>query len=232
MQWLVGTSGYSYKEWKGNFYPEKLAAKKMLAFYGEKLPAVEINSTFYRMPKASVLESWCEQVPEHFRFSIKASRRITHLKRLKEVSEETTYLLETVQTLGARLGVVLFQLPPNMKCDLERFDAFLDTLPAGCPGVFEFRHETWFDDAVYGRLKDRGLALCLADNDDAEPPALIATADRGYLRLRRAAYSSDDLARWRDLIADQGWSEVFVFFKHEDEGTGPRLAGEFLELTG
>lgn len=232
MRLTVGTSGYSYKEWKGSFYPEKMPAKEMLAFYGERLSGVEINNTFYRLPKASVLESWASQVPGDFRFSIKASRRITHFTRLKpEAAEPTAYLLSTLETLGGRLGAVLFQLPPNLKVDVERLEAYLEYLPEGTPGAFEFRHESWKDDAVHELLRARGMALVCADTDDEDDDEpVVATAGWGYVRLRRPDYSDDDLARWASLVCAQDWERVMVFFKHEDEGAGPRMAERFREL--
>ncbi len=229
MRILAGTSGYSYKEWKGPFYPEKLAAKDMLGYYSERLPTVEINNTFYRMPRASVLDTWSESVPAKFRFVIKASRRITHFKRLKGTEEETDYLIDTVASLGEKLGVLLFQLPPNMKKDVDRLRAFLSHLPASPPKAFEFRHDSWFDEEVYAALRRSNAALCLADTEDGEPP-LVATADWGYLRLRRNGYDEKELDRWLDWVRGLDWSRAFVFFKHEDAGTGPRLATRFLEL--
>jgi len=228
----AGTSGYSYKEWKGHFYPEKLPAGDMLSFYAQRLGAVEINNTFYRLPKESVLDGWAAQVPEDFRFSIKASRRITHFKRLKQTDDETAYLLRVLGTLGPMLGVVLFQLPPNFKKDLPRLESFLDLLPPRAPTAFEFRHQSWFADDVVAVLKDRGCALCLADTDDGDPPPLVDTGSLGYLRLRRADYSDEDLRAWADRIEEQAWDRVFVFFKHEDEAAGPRMAQRFLELVG
>ena len=230
MELLAGTSGFSYKEWKGSFYPEDLANDRMLTYYGERLPAVEINNTFYRLPKASVLQSWAEAVPDGFRFAIKASRRITHFKRLKRPEEETAYLVAAVSTLGPRLGALLFQLPPNFKQDVERLRDFLTLLPAGTPAVFELRHPSWFTDATYEVLAARNCPLCLADTGGDDDPPRVATADWGYLRLRRADYGEADLTGWRDWIRGREWSRALVFFKHEDEGTGPRLAGRFLEL--
>jgi uncharacterized protein YecE (DUF72 family) len=232
MRLTVGTSGYSYKEWKGSFYPEKIPAEEMLAWYGERLDGVEINNTFYRLPNASVLESWGSQVPHDFRFSIKASRRITHFTRLKpEAAEPTEYLLSTLSTLGDRLGAVLFQLPPNLKADVERLEGYLDHLPEGTPGAFEFRHESWKDDAVHEVLRERGMALVCADTDDEDDDEpIVATAGWGYLRLRRPDYSDDDLARWVAHVREQGWTHAMVFFKHEDEGAGPRMAARFREL--
>jgi uncharacterized protein YecE (DUF72 family) len=234
MQLYVGTSGYSYAEWKGSFYPEDLPAKKMLAYYAERLSSVEINNTFYRLPTGSVLEGWTEQVPESFRFSIKASRRITHFARLKpDAFEPTEYMMSAVNSLGSRLGVVLFQLPPNMKRDLERLLAFLEVLPAGTRAAFEFRHESWRDDRVHDALRAHGMALVCADTEEsAEDEPIVPTAPWGYLRLRRPDYADADVQRWVKRVADTGWERAFVFFKHEDEGAGPRLAGRFLELAG
>ncbi|MEZ5066210.1 MAG: DUF72 domain-containing protein [bacterium] len=231
MRLSVGTSGYSYKEWKGNFYPEKLPAKDMLEYYAGRLPAVEINNTFYRMPRPEMLKGWAERVPETFRFSIKASRRITHFGKLEGVEEETRFLLETARGLGERLGVILFQLPPNSPADLPRLTRFVSLLPEGTRAAFEFRHPSWASADVSEALRARNLARVVADDDD-RPGELEATADWGYLRLRRTDYAEDDLARWSRDVLSQNWSEAFVFFKHEDEGTGPRLARSFLELSG
>jgi len=230
MKLHVGTSGYSYKEWKGNFYPEDLPAKEMLSYYSRHLPAVEINNTFYRLPQASMIENWNAQVPERFRFSIKATQRITHIKRLNNVAEETKYLLETAALLEQRLGVVLFQLPPNFKKDVERLKAFLDLLQPDLRAAFEFRHESWFDDETFDLLRARDCALVVSDTDEKPLTEIISTARWGYLRLRRTAYDENDLGEWMKRVQDQKWKEAFVFFKHEDEGTGPKLAAQFLEL--
>ncbi len=231
MELRTGTSGFSYKEWKGSFYPEDLPAQEMLGFYAGRLPAVEINNTFYRLPRASLLESWAEQVPEGFRFAIKASRRITHFKRLAaSAADETAYLLETTARLGPKLGVLLFQLPPNAKADVERLEAFLALLPSGTRAAFEFRHPSWLDDRVHDLLRARDMATVVVDSEDAEEPALLATAGWGYLRLRRSAYTRESLAAWVGRIQAQAWREAFVFFKHEDAGAGPALAASFLEL--
>ncbi|MDQ2977135.1 MAG: DUF72 domain-containing protein [Acidobacteriota bacterium] len=226
----VGTSGYSYKEWKGTFYPEKIPAKDMLRFYSERLSTVEINATFYRMPQPSMLETWKEQVPPTFRFSLKAPQRITHFKRLKETEDETKYFLETVSLLAGNLGVVLFQLPPNFKKDLPRLQAFVNQLPQQPRAAFEFRHPTWFDDDVLEVLRSRNHALCVSDTDDMPTTHIDKTADWGYLRLRRVNYPEENLAEWVKRIRDQNWNETFLFFKHEDAGTGPRLAAQFLKL--
>jgi len=230
MSIYVGTSGYSYKEWKGNFYPEKIPAKEMLRFYSERLSTVEINATFYRMPQTSMLENWKEQVPATFRFSLKAPQRITHFKRLKETDEETKYFFETASVLADELGVVLFQLPPNMKKDFARLEIFLTQLPAATRAAFEFRHPSWFDDDVLDLLRSQNRALCVSDTDDLPTTHIDKTADWGYLRLRRVNYSEENLTDWLGRIRDQNWKETFLFFKHEDEGTGPKLAAHFLEL--
>ncbi len=230
MKLYVGTSGYSYKEWKGIFYPEKLPQKEMLRFYGTRFNSVESNSTFRGIPKESVLQSWTEQVPKHFRFSLKAPQAITHFKRLKDVQDETATFIRVAQTMGEYFGVILFQLPPNMKKDIPRLDAFLKHIPKKIRVSFEFRHASWFDDETFGLLKDCNAALCIADaEDDLEVP-FIPTADWGYLRLRRVKYTPTTLKRWHAQISEQKWKEVFVFFKHEDEATGPKLAEAFVKF--
>jgi len=226
----VGTSGYSYKEWKGSFYPEKLAAKDMLPYYAERLKAVELNNTFYRFPKRSAMESWKSQVPGDFRFSVKASQSITHFKRLRDAEDPTRDMIENISALEDRLGVVLFQLPPNMKKDAERLDSFLQLLPSDIKATFEFRHPTWFDDEVLELLKRHNRALCVSDTDDLPANTIDKTADFGYLRLRRVQYGQAELKEWIEKIKKQKWKETFVFFKHEDEGTGPKLAAEFIGL--
>lgn len=232
MNILAGTSGYSYKEWKGSFYPDEILNENMLEFYAKRLPTVEINNTFYRVPRPSVLETWSTQVPQSFRFAIKATRRITHIRRLKNASEETNYFLNTMKSLGEQLGVVLFQLPPQLRKDLTRLTGFLELLPPGTPAAFEFRHVSWFDNEVYELLKAHNFALCIADTDDDLQTPVIKTADWGYLRLRRAAYSNAQLKKWVSQVRNQQWERAFVFFKHEDEVTGPKLAARFLKLTG
>jgi uncharacterized protein YecE (DUF72 family) len=222
----VGTSGYAYKEWKGSFYPEKLAQDKMLGFYGERFDTVEINNTFYRMPSEKVLANWATQVPDGFRFVLKASQRITHFKRLQDAGEELSYFLRTSSTLGPRLGPTLFQLPPNFKKDLPRLVAFLDLLPQHWRAAVEFRHASWHEEETYTALRDHQVALCSADAEGDEAP-VVPTAGWGYLRLRREQYEPADIARWAERVLAQPWDEAFVFFKHEDAGTGPKLAAEF-----
>src|SRR5688572_9672773 len=198
MNLYVGTSGYSYKEWKGSFYPEKIPAKDMLSFYSGRLSTVENNTSFYRMPQRNMLENWKEQVPQSFRFSLKAPQRITHFKRLKETEEDTKYFFETASVLEGQLGVVLFQLPPNMKKDLPRLEAFVNNLPQQPPAAFEFRHPTWFDDDVLELLRRHNRALVVSDTDDMPTMHIDKTADWGYLRLRRVIYSEENLAEWHE----------------------------------
>ena len=228
MRVLPGTSGFSYKEWKGSFYPEDLPPAEMLRFYASRLPAVEINNTFYRMPRASLLAGWAEEVPDGFSFALKASQQITHRKRLKEAGEAVSYFFEVATTLGDRLGPVLFQLPPNLKKDLPRLSDFLGTLPPASRAAFEFRHESWFDEEVFTALRSSGAALCWAEDEDLSTPR-VATAGWGYLRLRRADYTDADVTSWAERIRAEAWSDAYVFFKHEDAGTGPRLAEKMRE---
>jgi uncharacterized protein YecE (DUF72 family) len=230
MRFFVGTSGYSYKEWKGTFYPEKMPAKDMLGYYAQRFSTVEINNTFYRMPAPSVLESWALQVPESFRFVLKAPQAITHFKRLKDVGEPTERFLQVASVLKQRLGPLLFQLPPNFKKDLPRLEAFLDLIPAGTHAALEFRHDSWFDDEVFTRLRKKSCALCVADAEELPSPDLVNTARWGMLRLRRENYSKQQLAEWVDKARSQQWDEAYVFFKHEDSGTAPKFATRFLEL--
>ncbi|HEX5031209.1 MAG TPA: DUF72 domain-containing protein [Candidatus Eisenbacteria bacterium] len=228
MRIRAGTSGWSYKEWKGHFYPEKLAAKDMLRYYAERFPTVEVNNTFYRMPNLTTLEGWAAEVPEDFSFVLKATKRITHDKRLKDVQDSVDYLLRTAGTLGSKLGPFLVQLPPNMKKDVPRLRDFLAGLTARA--AFEFRHSSWHDDEVYSALRERNMAWCIADTGEPDDPPFVSTADWGYFRLRRVVYEDADLETWADRVRGESWKEAFVFFKHEDAGTGPRLASRFLEL--
>lgn len=227
----VGTSGYSYPKWKGSFYPAKFPNKDMLGYYAGHFSAVEINNTFYTPPTAALLEGWAAQVPADFRFVLKASQDITHRKRLKEVSDLVASFLETAAVLKKRLGPILFQLPPNFKKDVERLGGLLALLPKGCKAAVEFRHPSWFDDEVYGLLRKRKAALCVAEADDLETPC-VATAGWGYLRLRKTKYTDKALSAWAKQIQTQSWSECFTFFKHEDTGSGPRFAAKLIELLG
>ncbi len=230
MRLRAGTSGFSYKEWKGPFYPEKLPDKEMLGYYAERLPTVEINNTFYRMPKPSMLEGWGAKVPDDFVFVLKASRKITHSGRLKDVEDSVEYLWSVAGALGPHLGPFLFQLPPSLKKDVERLRDFIAILPQGLRAAFEFRHPSWFDDDTYAALREGGQALCLADTEALEGPEIVSTTEWGYLRLRREDYSDEALRAWKARIQAQSWDEAFVFFKHEDEGAAPRLAKRLLTL--
>ena len=232
MNLYVGTSGYSYKEWKGPFYPEDLPDKQMLHYYGERFRSVEINNTFYRLPKESMLQSWAEQVPAEFRFVLKAPQKITHQKRLKDAASEVEYLFRVATVLGSHTGAVLFQLPPYLRKNLPTLQNFLSILPADRAVAFEFRHSSWFDEEIFNCLREHNCALCMAEMDETECSNLIPTATWGYVRLRRSEYSRADLLNWKERILSQQWDHAYIFFKHEDEGIGPRLAGEFLELAG
>jgi len=228
---LAGASGYSYKEWKGPFYPAGLKNDDMLGYYAERLPTVEINNTFYRMPKRSVLEDWAAKTPAGFRFVLKASRRITHQAKLKDCQEALDYLFGNAAVLGDKLGPILFQLPPYLKKDVGLLKDFLAMLPEDARAVLEFRSSSWQDDAVYEVLRANNTALCIADRDDASKTMpVVPTADFGYLRLRREDYGDADLQAWAKTIATQPWSEASVFFKHEDEGAAPKLALRLMEL--
>jgi len=221
---LAGASGYSFKEWKGGFYPADLRPEGMLAWYGERLPSVEINNTFYRMPKSDVLEGWARATPESFRFAIKASRRITHFAHLKAESaaESVAFLYRTLGALGAKRGPVLFQLPPVMKKDLARLQAFLALLPADHRAAFEFRHPSWFSDDVYDALRTASAALCLSEREDNAPPPLVETAPWGYVRLRLETYSDAELQAWARRLGERAWRETYVYFMHEP--TAPAYA--------
>ncbi len=231
MKIYVGTSGFGHKEWKGKFYPEKIAPRDMLRFYAERLSAVEINNTFYHMPTAGVLASWAGQVPEDFVFALKAPQRVTHMRRLRNVFEETEYLFKTLSVLGTKLGPVLFQFPQSFRKDLPALEDFLPLIPGGISCAFEFRNPTWIDGDILDLLRKRGCSLCITDTD--EHPAddeIIATAPWGYLRLRRTDYKPADLTRWMKRIRSQKWQRAFIFFKHEEEAKGAEMAMRFRRL--
>jgi uncharacterized protein YecE (DUF72 family) len=227
---FAGASGYSFKEWKGNFYPEKIKPEEMLAYYAERLPTVEINNTFYRMPKTAMLENWASLTPERFRFAIKASRRITHMARLKveAVADSVDFLYRNLAALGAKRGAVLFQLPPNLKKDLPRLTEFLRLLPGDHGAAFEFRNDSWFADDVYDALKGAGAALCLSEREDNAPPPLVETAPWGYVRLRLETYSDDDLKQWARRLEATSWREIHVYFMHEP--TAPAYAQTLMQF--
>lgn len=230
----VGTSGYNYPEWRGSFYPERFPTTKMLPYYAERFRTVEINYTFYRMPNAKTIANWNAETPDGFAFTLKASRKITHDARLKDVNENLGYFLDTARALGSKLGPILFQLPPYFRRNpdhLERLSNVLSLLPDGLRAVFEFRHESWFGDDVYDLLKSRNAALCIADNENGTTPE-VATADFGYFRLRDEGYTSDDIAKWAETVKRAGaaWRDTYIYFKHEESGIGPALAKQFQTL--
>jgi uncharacterized protein YecE (DUF72 family) len=220
----VGTSGYNYPEWKGSFYPATLPASKMLPYYAERFPTVEINYTFYRAPNEKSLEGWSKATPERFRLTLKAPKRITHDARLRDSADRVRQFLETAATLGPKLGALLFQLPPSLKKDLALFDAFLEAFPPRVCAAFEFRHASWLDEEVYARLRARTLALCVADSERLSTPVTI-TADYAYFRLRDEGYTPADIERWAETIRQETpqCRDVFVYFKHEESGKGPEF---------
>jgi uncharacterized protein YecE (DUF72 family) len=227
---LVGTSGYNYEAWRGSFYPEDLSSKRMLAYYAERFPTVEINYSFYRKPTAKILQGWATQVPERFRFTLKAWQRITHQKRLREPAELLAAFNDVARTLGPRLGTILYQLPPNLKADGPLLRDFLALLPRDLKVAFEFRHQSWFTDETYSALRDAGAALCVAESEELSTP-LVRTAPFGYFRLRRLDYEEPALRKWSDAIRAAGFTDdIFVYFKHEDEARGPAFAKQFLPL--
>jgi uncharacterized protein YecE (DUF72 family) len=229
----VGTSGYNYPEWRGSFYPERLAAAKMLAYYAERLDTVEINYTYYRTPNRKTLEGWSNATPARFKLTLKAPKRITHIARLRDCADLLGYFVKTAGTLGPKLGALLFQLPPSLKLDLALLDTFLETFPAGTSAAFEFRHGSWLNDEVYARLRARNLALCVADSETMATPVEI-TADYAYFRLRDEGYTPADLQQWARVVAETAADcrEVFVYFKHEEEGKGPEFARRLLDALG
>ena len=230
---LVGTSGYNYPEWKGSFYPETLSSAKMLPYYAERFPTVEINYTFYRAPTEKILAGWNSATPDRFKLTLKAPKRITHDARLRDCGDRLKYFIETAATLGPKLGALLFQLPPSFRQDLGVLDAFLEEFPAGVVAAFEFRHGSWLNDEVYRRLKARNLALCVADSETMATPVEI-TADYAYFRLRDEGYTPADIGRWAGIIRERtaGCRDVFVYFKHEEAGTGPQFARILMDALG
>jgi uncharacterized protein YecE (DUF72 family) len=223
-QVFVGTSGYNYPEWRGTFYPEKFSTDKMLAYYAERFPTVEINYTFYRMPTEKLLSGWAAGTPDHFTFTLKAPRRITHDAKLQRCEDITQAFCRTARTLGSKLGVLLFQLPPTLKKDGAVLRAFAELLPEDLRAAFEFRHPSWFDDEVFEVLRSRRVALCIADSEKLSAPVEI-TADYAYFRLRDEGYQQADIERWAGVIRSlQGVKDAFVYFKHEEQGLGPEFA--------
>jgi uncharacterized protein YecE (DUF72 family) len=232
MNFWIGTSGFQYSEWKGNFYPEDLPTAKMLSFYAEQFATTEINYTFHRIPAQKTIQNWKAQTPERFRFALKAPQKITHWSKLRDCSDTLEYFCKVVTDLGERLGPVLFQLPPTLKKDADVLSAFLRELPS-MRAAFEFRHDSWFDDEIFDLLRARNIALCIADTDTIATPEKI-TDEYGYLRLSREEYSEEYVKLWYEFVREQkaNWTDAFVYFKHEGSGIGPKLAKQMIELLG
>ncbi len=229
MNYWIGTSGFQYAEWKGIFYPEDLPTSKMLPYFAERLSTTEINYTFHRIPSAKTIEGWWKATPENFRFSLKAPQKVTHWAKLRNCGDTLRFFHQVVCDLEKKLGVILFQLPPTLKKDAVLLRDFLADLPEGMRCAFEFRDASWFDDEIYQLLKSKNIALCIADSEKLSTPN-IATADYGYLRLRRVDYQETDVVRWTEAIKARGneWSEAFIYFKHEESGIGPKLAQQMI----
>jgi uncharacterized protein YecE (DUF72 family) len=228
----IGTSGFQYAEWKGKFYPEDLPAAKMLPFFAERFSTTEINYTFHRIPALKTIENWRTLTPENFRFALKAPQKITHWSKLRDCADMLEYFLKVAGELGDRLGPILFQLPPTFKKDADVLSSFLRELP-NMRAAFEFRNAAWFDDEIFDLLKSRNIALCIADTDALATPKKI-TSDYGYLRLRREDYTESDVAAWAEFVRQQksDWRDVFIYFKHEESGIGPKLASQMTRLLG
>jgi uncharacterized protein YecE (DUF72 family) len=227
---FVGTSGYNYPEWRGTFYPEKFSTDKMLAYYAERFPTVEINYTFYRVPTEKLLAGWAAGTPEQFSFTLKAPRRITHDSKLQRCEDLTHAFCRTSLTLGPKLGILLFQLPPNFKKDAGVLREFTEILPEGTRAAFEFRHPSWFDAEIFSVLRARNLALCVADSEKLSAPVEI-TADYAYFRLRDEGYQQADIERWADVLRGLDLSGgAYVYFKHEEHGLGPEFAKRLMAL--
>ena len=230
--YFVGTSGYNYPEWRGSFYPEKFPTGKMLAFYAERFNSVEVNYTFYRIPTPPLLEGWAKGTPDGFRFTLKAPRRISHDSKLQNCADLTQMFCRTAATLGSKLGILLFQLPPNFKRDDTVMESFLESLPEGTRAAFEFRHDSWHDEKVFDMLRRRNLALCIADSEKMSTP-VVTTADYTYFRLRDEGYQDVDIERWATVIRQlRDSSETYVYFKHEEEGKGPEFAKRLERVLG
>ena len=233
MNHWIGTSGFQYSEWKGTFYPEDLSTAKMLPYYAERLSTTEINYTFRRIPSAKTIQGWWDATPERFKFSLKAPQKVTHFAKLRNCGDTLRYFYQVISDLEAKLGVVLFQLPPAFKKDGPLLAAFLEDFPPGMRAAFEFRHTSWFDDEIFAVLQHKNIALCIADSENLATP-VVATADYGYLRLRREDYQPADVARWAETIRTQKniWPDAFIYFKHEESGIGPKLARQLRETLG
>ncbi len=231
MKAWIGTSGFQYPEWKGKFYPEKMPASQMLAYYAERFSSTEINYTFRRIPAEDTIVNWCNGTPARFKFSFKAPQRITHFAKLRGCGELLQVFHQSLAAAGKKRGPVLFQLPPNFRKDAEVLRDFLADLPKGLRAAFEFRHDSWFDDAIFEILRAGKAALCVAESEELLTPS-VATAGFGYLRLRREDYTAAQIKRWARWIDGQKsrWSEVFIYFKHEEQGVGPKFARAMQKL--
>jgi len=232
MRILIGTSGYGYKEWKGPFYPPGMKHSGMLSFYAGRFSSVEINNTFYRIPSEQVILNWVESVPVGFTFAVKGPGKITHRKRLKNIEDDLAYFLKTIDVFGPKLGVILWQLHPSMKLDMDRFPRILTQLPSNLPCAFQLQHESWRNEEVFAMLRERNYAVCNVDTDDSQLYKLTSTADFGYLRLRKTVYTDDDLKRIHMIILEQSWTHAFIFFKHEKSADGVTYALKMSELVG
>ena len=228
---FVGTSGYNYPEWRGTFYPEKFSTDKMLAYYAERFPTVEINYTFYRMPTEKLLAGWAAGTPDNFAFTLKAPRRITHDSKLQRCEDTLQAFCRTAKTLGPKLAVLLFQLPPNFKKNADVLREFVALLPEGTRAAFEFRHESWLDAETYETLRSRNVALCVADSEKMSTPVEV-TADYAYFRLRDEGYQQPDIERWAHTIKALPLRDAFVYFKHEEQGLGPEFAKRLIASIG
>jgi uncharacterized protein YecE (DUF72 family) len=230
-QLRVGTSGYSYKAWKGSFYPEKLPDREMLSFYAQHLQTVEINHSFYRMPTEKMLSQWANSVQPGFRFALKANQKITHIQRLRDCADTLKRFLEVASVLndGDHLGPILIQLPPTFKFDRPLLEDFLALRPPSFLFAFEVRHASWYTDETYEVLRRHKTALCLAETDTQTPPEIL-TAPFTYVRLRREEYTVQQLAVWKKRF--DGWVnegvDVYAYCKHEDAGKAPAYARQLL----
>jgi uncharacterized protein YecE (DUF72 family) len=228
---MVGTSGFSYPAWRGPFYPADLPARQMLAFYARTFRTVEINNTFYRLPTPALLATWKRETPSGFRFALKASQRITHHMRLKDVGEPVQRFCTVASELGTQLGPLLFQLPPHLRFDAPRLAEFLAALPGGTQTAVEFRHASWFVDETYDLLSRHHAALCIAESESLSTP-FVPTADFGYLRLRREDYPDAELAAWAARVrAVRRWQRAYVYLKHDEAGRAPALARALLDAS-
>jgi uncharacterized protein YecE (DUF72 family) len=228
----AGSSGYSFKEWVGTFYPPKTRSRDFLSHYASELTSVEINHTFRRFPRTELMESWAETTPESFRFSFKMHQSVTHRARLKNVGSSVRDFMDALLPLGSRLGIVLFQLPPFFRCDLDRLDGFLDELPEGHRYAMEFRHESWADPEVEARLREAQVALAAAEVEVEGTPDATVTAPFAYVRFRKAPpYSGEEIERAAALVTrlSARVEDVFLYVKHDDAGLAPKGVKQIVE---